>query len=230
MEMFDRRLLSQWETSGMGEEGCCCCCCEGEAGLHRQHTLIQLLRKKESSLRRTGICFAVAAFLLILLAMASMVAVVLGVRGFQCQPIKQPANCTSVPNNRSTGRYLQWESNLGNAYCNGGFSYSNGALVVPKTGIYRVFLQMTYEINTCKDDVTLSLTVYTYSDGYKEDVRFLESTDTVSCRKKSWTKSLYTSGLIHLEANSKLRVQSLHPELIVSHEEQVFFGAQLLPP
>ncbi|KAK2837083.1 hypothetical protein Q5P01_014295 [Channa striata] len=249
MAKFEPRLLSQWETSGMGDDdGCCCCCCcrLGEAGLPRRNTRAQLLHKKETTLRRASVCLAAAAVLMLSVAVASVIVIGLaapGLHAAKCQLIKTE-NCTSaeqpkavenpsamltVPNNTTTKKYLPWESGLGHAYCQGGFSYSDGSLVVPRTGVYRIFLQITYMNDTCKDDVNLSHTVLMYSESYTIDVPLLTSIDTVSCSKKPWTKSLYTSGLQLLEANTRLRVESSHPHLIVSKESEGFFGAELLP-
>lgn len=145
--------------------------------------------------------------------------------------------CLSAPtelfSNYLPADHLKWEIKGGNAFCQGGFSYANGSLVVPRDGIYRVFLQITYESKgICSDDSWLKLinTVYSFSDGYQDKTKLLSSVDTVSCSLKQWSKSLYTSGLFELEADTSLSVMSSHPDLIVRKEEQVFFGAELLPP
>lgn len=131
------------------------------------------------------------------------------------------------------GDYLEWESDSGNAFCLGGFNYSSGNLVVPRSGIYRVFLQITYEstddLKCLGDELRLTNRVVFIRDTYDIDVPLLSSVDTVSCSMEQWSKSLYTAGLFRLEANCRLRVTSSHPELIVKKEYQVFFGAELLP-
>lgn len=134
------------------------------------------------------------------------------------------------PNNTVPEGYLKWESHTGNAFCHGGFSYSNGNLVVPIKGTYRVFLQITYEI-TRTDWLKLFNAVYFISDHYPEYNELLSTVDTVYCtveRPKVCSKTIYTSGLFFLEANTNLSVKSLHPELIVQKEELMFFGAERL--
>lgn len=103
--------------------------------------------------------------------------------------------------------------------------------MVPRNGIYRVFLQITFESkNNLKcDELRLTNRVFFFRDTYADDVPFLSSVDSVRCSMEPWSKSLYTAGLFFLEANSILRVKSSHPELIVKKEYQVFFGAELLP-
>lgn len=139
----------------------------------------------------------------------------------------------SVPRGEYTDdNNLEWESESGHAFCHGGFSYDNRSLVVPRKGMYRVFLQITYgnkEGHECPSDGWLKLThvVFHWHDAYKSDVFLLSSVDTVRCGME-WTKSLYTSGLFDLEVNSRLHVQSLHPKLIVKKEYQVFFGAEFV--
>lgn len=129
--------------------------------------------------------------------------------------------------------YLEWENEIGHAFCHGGFSYANRSLVVPRKGMYRVFLQITYEgkAQECPSDNQLKLSnmVFHFQDAYTMDVSLLSSADTVSCDMEGWTKSLYTSGLFYLEANSRLRVRSSYPALIVKTEHQVFFGAEFVP-
>lgn len=104
---------------------------------------------------------------------------------------------------------------------------------MPRNGIYRVFLQITYEskddIDCRSDELRLTNVISLYQDSYTMNIPLLSSVDTVSCSMEQWSKSLYTAGLFSLEANGRLRVTSSHPDLIVGQEHQVFFGAELLP-
>ncbi|XP_071337888.1 tumor necrosis factor ligand superfamily member 15 [Trachinotus anak] len=233
----------------MGEDGYS----SGEAGLYLQNTSVQLLHQKKRRRRRMIVCSVVVVVLLITAAV--VVRAVLGERGDESphrQPMKQPdshspgtsdkqqqltnmenpsAMLTAPRGNNTDGKYLLWESELANAYCRGGFNYSNGNLVVPREGMYRVFLQITYEgtPDPCVDELRLTNTVSSISDSYSEPIHLLSAVDTVSCSMKHWKKSLYTAGLFRLEANSRLHVTSVYPKLIVKAEQLVFFGAELLP-
>ncbi|TDH12385.1 hypothetical protein EPR50_G00045990 [Perca flavescens] len=245
------------------EDCCCCGVGvgvgEGVSGLHRQNTLFHLLRQQETRLRRMAQFLTVALLLLVALVVALLVTVVLGGRchhqsadshgqltkphesqavfsdGQQQQKdVENPSAMLTAPNgNNLDGKYLKWESNIGNAFCHGGFNYSDGNLVVPRKGLYSVFLQITYEseIQCPSDETELRLTnkVFYISDDYNEDVTLLSSVDTVSCEMGQWSKSTYTSGLFYLVANSRLRVNSTYRYLISKNEWQVFFGAVLLP-
>uniref|UniRef100_A0A8D2ZDR9 THD domain-containing protein n=1 Tax=Scophthalmus maximus TaxID=52904 RepID=A0A8D2ZDR9_SCOMX len=127
------------------------------------------------------------------------------------------------------GEYLEWESEKGNAHCRGGFNYSGGGLVVPRTAIYRVFLQVTYERRKeCSGQLRLSNSVFFITESYKHNVLLLSSVDTVSSSLEHWRKSLYTAGSFHLEAGGRLRVTSSHRECVVDREELLFFGAEHL--
>ncbi|XP_068617024.1 lymphotoxin-alpha-like [Brachionichthys hirsutus] len=242
----------------MEEEGCCCCCRRcggggGGVGSRRGDAVIRFLKQNQSRLQRTAQVFGLALLLLISLVLAVLITVVNGGRGPRsphsqvtlrtCGASRRVVNSDSHKNpsamltaargenTESTGKYLKWESEKGHAFCNGGFSYSQGNLVVPRDGIYRVFLQITYEKKDNVSCETLSLinSVVYYRDTYPEDVTLLSSADTVSCSMEVWSKSLYASGLFNLEADGKLRVKASTPHLIIQREHEVFFGAELLP-
>lgn len=109
--------------------------------------------------------------------------------------------------------------------------YTDGDLVVPRTGFYRVYVQITYEnlSEECPGDVmVLTHSVYFYQDGYQEYVQLLKAVDTVRCDTQ-WQKSIYSSAVFHLNANDRLRVKSTQPKNIMKNEHEAFFGAELLP-
>ncbi|XP_061586177.1 lymphotoxin-alpha isoform X2 [Cololabis saira] len=132
--------------------------------------------------------------------------------------------------NKTDGNYLRWESELGNAFVHGGFSYSGGSLLVPRTGTYRVFLQVTYEGvgRACPGSLRLTSTVLSISPKYNRSVTLLTSMDTVNCSQGPWIRSLSTLGLFLLDAGGRLHVTSSHPALMAKNEYQVFFGADLI--
>ncbi|XP_028271179.1 lymphotoxin-alpha-like [Parambassis ranga] len=148
-------------------------------------------------------------------------------------PYQHPSAMLTAGNNSylMASDYLQWESVIGNVHCHGGFNYSNGDLVVPRKGMYRVFLQITFIIE-CKEDSKTERkvwnNVYVYSDAYEADTILLSSVDMVACRGHLWYKSMYTAGLFSLDANDRLRVKSSDPKLIARNEHEVLFGAELL--
>lgn len=133
--------------------------------------------------------------------------------------------------NITNGRYLLWQHTLGEAHIDGGFRYSNGSLMVPRKGLYRVFLQALYEIESSDCDRTpflmVSSWVYVFRQGDGKDRPLLTAVDTVAC-KQNVKKSLFTSGIFRLDTNDKLHVTSSHPDLMRKNEFQSFFGAQLV--
>lgn len=243
MDMPDgsQRLIRGWEGSGMEENG-------WEAGLHRQDTHpIQLLQQKEKRLQRIAHVLAVVSVILLSLVVTLLVTAVHGGRGHQSadnQAMVQhvshssdfsakqqnPSVMLTAPTGPITESHLQWESNVGHAFLRGGFYYNSSSkhLVVPTEGIYRVFLQITYESKKCdSDEPSVMNRVFLFQDTYPTDVLILSSVDSVNCSIKQ-SKSLYTAGLFHLEAKSRLHVKSSHPDLIALAEHQTFFGAELL--
>lgn len=123
---------------------------------------------------------------------------------------------------------MLWQSKDGEAHCRGGFRYTGQDLVVPTTGVYRVFLQVTYESKgSDEDEPMVSNSVSVLEESYKKERCILTAFDTVSC-SKTWRKTLYTSGLFFLEAHAELRTTSSHHDLIIPSETMTFFGAELV--
>ncbi|KAK5931789.1 hypothetical protein CgunFtcFv8_003556 [Champsocephalus gunnari] len=239
------------------ERCCCCCCCYccGGEGALQPLSLVQSAPRRQTRPPAMAQCLTVGLLLLILAALALLLTVALGGRGHPMSPDSQQtmkperqasgggfeqqqqknsshpsAMLTAPAGNKTDGDYLLWESEKGNAFCRGGFVYSGGSLVVPRAGLYRVFLQITYESKSrfhCSP--RLKSTVFVLQKSYNLDQPLLKSVDTVSKTLRRWNKSLYTAGLFFLEADSRLRVTSSCQELIVGNEDRVFFGADLLP-
>ncbi|XP_062241040.1 tumor necrosis factor ligand superfamily member 15-like [Platichthys flesus] len=215
------------------------CCCGADTAVHYQTTFTQLVRLKKKSRQ----IMAPISVVVLLLLTSAAVALLL-VFGLMKQPdshssginlkqqqiikVKNPSAMLTVGSNIN-GKCLKWESDLGIAHCHGGFNYDDGNLVVPRDGIYRVFLQITYQsLDLCLDDLRLSSNVFFLGDSYNDSVLLLSSFDTVSCSMKQWRKSIYTAGLFELEANDRLYVTSSNQNLIIEDENLVFFGAELL--
>ncbi|KAF7655326.1 hypothetical protein LDENG_00057610 [Lucifuga dentata] len=145
-------------------------------------------------------------------------------------PEKPSALLTAISNYSEEEEHLKWEHKSGNAYCDGGFRYSNGYLVVPRNGYYTVYLQVTYEnykpISCFKNVLILESEVHIFQQSYPMNVTLMSMVESVNCSWKTWRKSLYTSAVFHLETNDRMWVTSSHPEFIAQKEQQVFFGAK----
>ncbi|KAI3372069.1 hypothetical protein L3Q82_006707 [Scortum barcoo] len=201
MEVLDGNQLL---VRGMEEDGYSD---GGEAGIHPQNTRDHLLTRRE---RRRRVCVSAALTLLAVLALALLLTVALGGRAQQSpgsQPMinlspgayagqqrlegdKNPSAMLTVPNGNITDQdYLKWERDQGNAFCQGGFNYSNGELVVPRKGTYKVFLQITYKSEKgadCKSELQLHNMIYLYRKSYPEYRPLLASHDTEYERALKW--------------------------------------------
>ncbi|CAB1415263.1 unnamed protein product [Pleuronectes platessa] len=131
------------------------CCCGADTAVHYQTTFTQLVRLKKKSRQ---IMAPISVVVLLLLTSAAVALLIMF--GLMKQPdshssginleqqqiikVKNPSAMLTVGSNIN-GKCLKWESDLGLAHCHGGFNYDDGNLVVPRDGIYRVFLQITYQ-------------------------------------------------------------------------------------
>lgn len=236
---------------------CCDSCCSwkgagAEAGRRHQHALLP--RRRETRLLR--VAQLLVAGLLLLTAGSLALLFTAGLRGrcaaAQEQQVKEELNGASLdgskhqmlklqggeevekpsamltaPHTRTKGNRLNWESKIGDAFCRGGFRCSDRDMVVPKKGIYRVFLQITWLQESCSlAELDLSSEVIMFSDSYPADRVVLSMVDIVSCRKYL-TKSLFASRFVKLDANTTLHVNATFSHLISKDEHQVFFGAEL---
>uniref|UniRef100_A0A3P9HFT7 THD domain-containing protein n=1 Tax=Oryzias latipes TaxID=8090 RepID=A0A3P9HFT7_ORYLA len=131
-----------------------------------------------------------------------------------------------VKSNQTSGDPLEWETELGNAFL-GGFNYSDGNLVVPRDGFYRVFLQVAFEIPDECENQALSCTVLALSEDYPKYKEILKTDDFAECC--NCIKTLYTSALFSFKENTMLKVKTNGPYIISKDEKLVFFGAELLP-
>ncbi|XP_010874517.2 tumor necrosis factor [Esox lucius] len=140
--------------------------------------------------------------------------------------------------NNSKREYLEWEDHFGHVHLSE-FKYHDGDLIVPRDGIYKVYLQITFRRPgnfQCDTDVfILTQKVLLYAANYPENVDLLAASDIVYCMPNSeempyWEKSPNTSGVFKLNAGDKLRVKNgnrFH-ELMLLQEDKTFFGAHLI--
>lgn len=130
---------------------------------------------------------------------------------------------------------LEWENALGNAHAKGGMTYNGGRLNVPLKGWYRVYLQITFDFSLEKDSgmcdshiLYLNITVSRFSNSYQNFWPLLVSQDTMSCQH-DWTRTLYTSGIFELDAQTQLHVTIQHSQLVTRFDDPFsFFGAELV--
>ncbi|XP_018588392.2 tumor necrosis factor ligand superfamily member 15-like isoform X1 [Scleropages formosus] len=146
-------------------------------------------------------------------------------------PVKPSAHLTA-PCALSQPHVIHWNDNQAIIQ---GFKYKEGELIVPQSGKYHVYLQITFRkpesYNCSEGDLFIPLRpeVRVWQDSYPEYVPLMSASDYLSC-KEIFEKSIYTAGMYDLEKNSKLQVwYGADKELAVQTDEQkIFFGAFLV--
>lgn len=126
---------------------------------------------------------------------------------------------------------LQWEDKRGLAFTKNNLSYSSNALVIPVSGDYYVYAQVTFrgpiESSTKPSSVTEIITKVT--DSYPEPTQLLTGTKTLSENSNGWFQPIYLGAVVSLEVGDKLMVNVSDIKLVdYTKEHKTFFGAFLL--
>lgn len=131
--------------------------------------------------------------------------------------------------------HLEWANADGIAHTKGGMTYNGKSLNVPKKGWYRVYLQITFDFSPEKDSVMcegdflhFNISVSRFSSSYPDFWPLLVSQDTMSC-KHEWTRTLYTSGIFQLDAETQLHAHIQYIQLVTRFQDTFsFFGAEFV--
>ncbi|KFP78346.1 PREDICTED: tumor necrosis factor ligand superfamily member 15-like [Acanthisitta chloris] len=126
---------------------------------------------------------------------------------------------------------LQWEDKRGLAFTKNNLTYSSNALVIPVSGDYYVYAQVTFrgpiESYSKTNSVTEIITKVT--DSYPEPTQLLTGTKTLSEKGNSWFQPIYLGAVVSLEVGDKLMVNVSDIKLVdYTKEHKTFFGAFLL--
>ncbi|NXV74207.1 TNF15 factor, partial [Atlantisia rogersi] len=126
---------------------------------------------------------------------------------------------------------LQWEDKRGLAFTKNNLSYSGNSLVIPVSGDYYVYAQVTFrgpvESHSKPNSVTEIITKVT--DSYPEPTQLLTGTKTLSENGISWFQPIYLGAVVSLEVGDKLMVNVSDIKLVdYTKEHKTFFGAFLL--
>ncbi|NWV95618.1 TNF15 factor, partial [Machaerirhynchus nigripectus] len=126
---------------------------------------------------------------------------------------------------------LQWEDKRGLAFTKNNLSYSSNALVIPVSGDYYVYAQVTFrgpiESSTKPNSVTEIITKVT--DSYPEPTQLLTGTKTLNENGNGWFQPIYLGAVVSLEVGDKLMVNVSDIKLVdYTKEHKTFFGAFLL--
>lgn len=134
----------------------------------------------------------------------------------------------------ATGRHLpilQWEDKRGLAFTKNNLSYSSKALVIPVSGDYYVYAQVTFRGPSDTSSKTNSVTavITKVTDSYPEPTQLLTSSKTLGEERNNWFQPIYLGAVVSLEIGDKLMVNVSDIKLVdYTKEHKTFFGAFLL--
>ncbi|XP_064027255.1 tumor necrosis factor ligand superfamily member 15 [Pogoniulus pusillus] len=126
---------------------------------------------------------------------------------------------------------LQWEDKRGLAFTKNNLSYSSSSLVIPVSGDYYVYAQVTFRgpIENYSEPSSVTEIITKVTDSYPEPTRLLTGTKTLSESGKRWFQPIYLGAVVSLEAGDKLMVNVSDIRLVdYTKEHNTFFGAFLL--
>lgn len=135
---------------------------------------------------------------------------------------------------------LHWEHELGLAFTKNRMNYTNKFLVIPESGDYFVYSQITFRGTTSEcgkispgrrqnkpDSIIVVITKVT--DSYPEPSQLLTGTKSVCEISSNWFQPLYLGAMFSLKEGDKLVVNVSDISLVdYTKEDKTFFGAFLL--
>ncbi|KAM6117585.1 tumor necrosis factor ligand superfamily member 15 [Phoenicopterus ruber ruber] len=126
---------------------------------------------------------------------------------------------------------LQWEDKRGLAFTKNNLSYSSNALVIPVSGDYYVYAQVTFRgpIHTHNKTSAVTEIITKVTDRLPRAHQLLTSTKTLSEKGNTWFQPIYLGAVVSLEVGDKLMVNVSDIKLVdYTKEHKTFFGAFLL--
>ncbi|KAM9206656.1 tumor necrosis factor ligand superfamily member 15 [Dugong dugon] len=135
---------------------------------------------------------------------------------------------------------LHWEHELGLAFTKNRMNYTNKFLVIPESGDYFVYSQVTFRgtMSECgeiglgrqpskPDSIIVIVTKVT--DSYPEPTQLLTGTKSVCEIGSNWFQPIYLGAVFSLQEGDKLMVNVSDISLVdYTKEDKTFFGAFLL--
>nr|KAF6332243.1 TNF superfamily member 15 [Pipistrellus kuhlii] len=135
---------------------------------------------------------------------------------------------------------LDWEHELGLAFTKNRMNYTNKFLVIPESGDYFVYSQITFRSITSKcseiskgsrankpDIIIVVITKVT--ENYPKPTQLLMGTKTVCEIGSNWYQPIYLGAMFSLQEGDKLMVNVNNISLVdYTKEDKTFFGAFLL--
>ncbi|XP_024906241.1 tumor necrosis factor ligand superfamily member 15 isoform X2 [Pteropus alecto] len=163
-------------------------------------------------------------------------------KGQEFGPSHQRAFVRQTPTQPLKNQFpaLHWEHELGLAFTKNRMNYTNKFLVIPESGDYFVYSQVTFRGTTSKcgeisqghrlnrpDVIIVVITKVT--DSYPDPTQLLMGTKTVCERGSNWFQPIYLGAMFSLQEGDKLMVNVSDISLVdYTKEDKTFFGAFLL--
>ncbi|XP_043836102.1 tumor necrosis factor ligand superfamily member 15 [Dromiciops gliroides] len=135
---------------------------------------------------------------------------------------------------------LQWEHKLGSAFIKNQMNYTNKFLVIPESGDYFVYSQVTFRGSTpecgkinqknrsTKPDY-ISQVITRVTDRYPEPTQLLTGTKSICEIGRTWFTPIYLGAVFPMQEGDKLMVNVSDISLVdYTKEDKTFFGAFLL--
>ncbi|XP_032758875.1 tumor necrosis factor ligand superfamily member 15 [Rattus rattus] len=147
---------------------------------------------------------------------------------------------TPVPHLKNELAALHWENNLGMAFTKNRMNYTNKFLVIPESGDYFIYSQITFRGTTSEcgdisrvrrpkkpDSITVVITKV--ADSYPEPAHLLTGTKSVCEISSNWFQPIYLGAMFSLEEGDRLMVNVSDISLVdYTKEDKTFFGAFLI--
>uniref|UniRef100_A0A8D2I0E7 Tumor necrosis factor ligand superfamily member 15 n=1 Tax=Urocitellus parryii TaxID=9999 RepID=A0A8D2I0E7_UROPR len=206
--------------------------------------------------RRDGVCCAFTCCLLAFPILAGLTAYLLVSQlqtpGEDCTPVpvrtdreKPRAHLTVVrqtpsPHLKNQFPALHWEHELGLAFTKNKMKYTNKFLVIPESGDYFVYSQITFRgtksecgsISQGRQQIkpdSIIVVITKVTDSYPEPAQLLTGTKSVCEISNNWFQPLYLGAMFSLREGDKLMVNVSDISLVdYTKEDKTFFGAFLL--
>ncbi|XP_037653466.1 tumor necrosis factor ligand superfamily member 15 [Choloepus didactylus] len=147
---------------------------------------------------------------------------------------------TSTQHLRNQFPALHWEHELGLAFTKNRMNYTNKFLLIPESGDYFVYSQVTFRGTTSEcgeinqrsrlskpDSIIVIITKVT--DSYPEPTQLLTGTKSVCEIGSNWFQPIYLGAVFSLQEGDRLVVNVSDISLVdYTKEDKTFFGAFLL--
>ncbi|KAK5862032.1 hypothetical protein PBY51_017465 [Eleginops maclovinus] len=136
---------------------------------------------------------------------------------------------------------LEWRSGQGQAFTQGGFKLVNNQIVIPHTGLYFVYSQVSFRVSCSDGDeegaekhlTPLSHRIWRYSDSVSNDASLMSAVRS-ACQNtaqedsyrdgQGWYNAIYLGAVFQLNKGDRLWTETNQLSELETDEGQNFFG------